>query len=172
MTEKISHGQNSWSSGEKRGEGAAERMGDWTQDIVETPDNKYPTEHKPKRSEDDPSITRREFLKKGAIITAGATILATLGKKGVEHVVDLGEEDLRQKTEVLKNNVIFLKVPQGAGIDYFYHQSGWNVGEGSINASDYREIVKRINGLSEASLKEGSSIRVPIREGSTLEIGN
>ncbi|MBW6431620.1 twin-arginine translocation signal domain-containing protein [Patescibacteria group bacterium] len=176
MSEIPSSDLGNWDSGIKKGSGAPERMGDWTkEDVSETPnqsaDNEALDESKLDLT-DDSGMTRRDFIKNLAGASAAIATLGAVGPKAAEYLQGIGEKDLTEKTEELKSKTIKLKVPNGFGIDHFYQRSGWNVGEKSIDATTYREIVKKINNLENSSLIAGAEITIPIRDGNSLEGSN
>lgn len=183
MSEKPSQEFGQWESGAKRGEGAPERMGDWTTEDIEEASQSKKIDYGNNLSDnetlesdksvidlgDDAGMTRAEFIKTMATASAGIATLGAVGPKAVELIREIGEKDLQEKTETLRQRTIILKIPASYGIDHFYQRSGWNTGKDSIDAITYREIVKTINNLESSSLTAGAELEVPIREGNTLE---
>jgi hypothetical protein len=176
MSEIPSPDLGNWDSGAKKGSGAPERMGDWTkEDIGETPSqpvNEEAIDESKLDLSDDSGMTRRDFIKNMAGASAAIATLGAVGPKAAEYLQEIGEKDLDEKTEELKKRTINLTVPNGFGIDHFYQRSGWNIGEKSIDATTYREVVKNINNLENSSLMAGAEITIPVRDGNDLESGN
>lgn len=176
MSEIPSSDLGNWDSGIKKGSGAPERMGDWTkEDVGVTPDkpaDQEAVDESKLNLSDDSGMTRRDFIKNLAGTSAAIATLGAVGPKAAEYLQEIGEKGLTEKTEELKSKTIVLTVPSGFGIDHFYQRSGWNVGEKSIDATTYREVVKKINNLENSSLIAGAEITIPIRDGNTLESSN
>lgn len=122
--------------------------------------------HQPKDEDFDAEDSRRSFLKKMGIFTAG---LAT-GSIATRLAANSGEHSEKAElARLLEGKTIETTVPKDFGVDYFYPRSGWHEGEGSVSLYGYRDAVEKLNPESDTShLQEGQVITVPVRNGETL----
>lgn len=119
-------------------------------------------------SSNENSISRRDFIIGGFALLAGAAI----AKPAFYKLKEFGEKKLEEKIEqLLSGEIADVIVPKGYGIDHFYARSGWNEGEGSVDSFTYREATMKLNDMKDVTLQENQTLKVPIREGQSLQGG-